>query len=166
VMVAGCNSAVPTAPTLPSDGLNGLTPMITIAGVSTLSQGSRAPLRAFASDGNGQRYEVTMQVTWRVRDLHVASIDADGWITAHSSGNTVVIARLDKAEGRVDVSVSASPQTPSGSTPPSSTPGQGSGSGDSGPTNPDHNPSDPCLPPPLPDVTLPAPCPYPVDAGA
>ena len=168
VIVTGCNAAVPTAPTLPSNGLAGATQTISIAGVSTLSQGSRAQLRAFASDADGQRYEVTAQVVWSVRDLTVAAIDAEGWITALSSGSTVVIARLDKAEGRINVSVAASQQPPSGSAPPpSSSPGQGSGGGDPGPTNPDPDPADPCLPPPLPDVTLPAPCPFPLyDAGA
>jgi hypothetical protein len=37
VIVTGCNAAVPTAPTLPSNGLAGATKTISIAGVSTLS---------------------------------------------------------------------------------------------------------------------------------
>lgn len=163
----GCSQAVPTAPSLSTvNSLTGsATSGIIIAGVATLERGARSQFKAFILETNGSYGDITSQVVWSVDNLTVAVIDRDGWLTAKATGTAEILARLDKAGGRLAVTISAGTESPSPQNDPSTPTGPGPGP-EPPPTNPTPSPSDPtapaCLPPPLPpNVPDPVPCPLP-----
>lgn len=161
-MLAGCR-ATPTAPS--ATGLSGgsgagFNQTLTIAGVTTLARGSRTQLRAFVPVKGGGQQDVTTQVAWTIGDLSIATIDSDGWIEAIAPGTTDVVARLQKLEGRLAVTVnnvaesSSSPSNPSAPSDPNPDPA---------PPGTPGSPPPQCLPPPLPPTgPEPVPCPFPL----
>ena len=160
-----CDSAPPTSPTVTTQtGVASSGVTLSIAGVSTLTKGSRTQLKAFAVSPGTAPEDVTAETVWSVDNPSVITIEATGWITGQSAGSAQVSARRGKTEASLAVTVSAAASTPSGDDPPN--PGNPNPKPAPGPGSP--SPTDPsqCLPPPLPpnlpEPVLPCPSPLPL----
>jgi len=159
-VVLGCDRATVTSPSTSSVTDIPTSHSLVIAGVSTLTQGVRTQLRAFAVSPDGATQDVTSEAVWSVDNPLVAIIESNGWITGVKAGGTEVSARRGKTGANLALTVKAiatvpteTGQVPSPNTPPGEEPPGGTPPG-----------SMKCLPPPLPpDLPEPViPCPSPL----
>lgn len=165
VTLAGCdhrNSVAPsgTNGTLTSTGSSVNAESLSIAGVATVSRGSRIQLRSFVHFSNGTEEDVTSKTVWGSSDSGVASVEPEGWVTGVDSGAANISARFEKVVSQLGVSVSGTTAaTAPGGSNPVPPGGPSAGSGPTPPSSPPGSTPNPCVPSPLlPQLPPPIPC--------
>lgn len=69
----------------------------------SLHKGQTQPLEAIASYSDDTTARVTSSVQWQVEDLTIATVSAEGVLTAHHTGTSAVTATLDEVSSNVAI---------------------------------------------------------------
>ena len=113
VFCAACSSEKSSTPTQPSTPPPATVTSVAITGSNSFTEkGETAQLTATATLSNGTTENRTSTATWQSDNPAVATVSAQGLVTAVSNGDTSINATVSGVRGTRGISVKVPPRTP------------------------------------------------------